>query len=77
MRTMKNKGSAEFLDAFEVIPEQLKTYTRRESVVSVFPSAPSDATDAQVLGLIEQSGILDFWIEEGEDIYSHNDGQQI
>lgn len=70
-------GKAEFLDASEIIALEPNTITVSESYVSRFPCAPSDATDAQILGLIEQSGTLDFWADEGEDIYTHDDGQQI
>lgn len=73
----KPSGTAEFLNASEFIAERVDTITVSESYVSSFPSAPSDPTGAQALGLMEQSSTLDFWTEEGEDIYTHDDGQQI
>ena len=73
----KDRGRAEFLNASEIITAEASTFTVQESVVDVFPSPPADATHMQTLRLIEQSGSLDFWNEEGEDIYTHDDGEAI
>ena len=75
--TPKKEGTAQFLDAAEVIATEVNTVTLRESIVNVFPAPPSDVTPEQTLRLIEQSSTLDFWTEDGEDIYTHNDGEEI
>jgi hypothetical protein len=74
--TIEDKGRAEFVNATTSIAE-LNTITVRESIVSVFPERPADATSSQTLALIEQGGTLDFWMDDKEDIYTHQDGQEI
>jgi hypothetical protein len=36
-----------------------------------------DATTLAIMRLAEQSGAFDFWQEEGEDIYSIDDGEPV
>lgn len=76
-KTIDDKGHAEFVTATTVIASELNTMTVRGSIVTVFPERPADATPAQTLKLIEQSGTLDFWNDEGEDVYTHEDGQEL
>lgn len=45
------------------------------AVVTVI--SPADPTPAQNLRLIEQSGVLDFWDDPAEDMYSDNDGEPV
>ncbi len=75
--TTDNKGRAAFIDATTVIMKGVNTITVRDSIESIFPENPKDATRMQTLKLMEQSGSLDFWQEEGEDIYTCEDGDQI
>lgn len=75
--TINGNGKSGFLNAQDVISTESNTLTMRESVKSVFPSRPSDATPAQTLRLIEQSTTLDFWADEEEDVYTRNDGEPI
>lgn len=76
-KMIEDKGRAEFVTATTVIASELNTITVRDSIVTVFPECPADATPAQTLRLIEQSGTLDFWNDEGEDVYTREDGQEI
>lgn len=39
------------------------------------PEAPSDPTPDQIMRAIELSGVLDFWLEAEEDIYTLDDGE--
>ena len=71
----KNKESARIVDAQDVIAQGANTVTIRKSVVSEFSARPADATSMQTLRLVEHSGILDFWVDDEEDIYTLNDGQ--
>ena len=77
MLTTKNKGGAKFVGGQEFIVDGVNTTTVRNSVVSTFPSPPSDPTESQVLGLIEQSEVLDFWNRADEDVYTREDGEAI
>jgi len=72
----KNKAS-KVVYGKEYILAEANAETVRHSVVSTFHTRPSDPTDAQVLGLIEQSGVLDFWNRDEEDVYTHEDGEPI
>lgn len=72
-----NKKQGRSVDAKGIIVKNANTITVRESIVSIFPGRPKDATQAQTLKLIEQSGTLDFWLDNEEDIYSHSDGEEI
>ena len=74
----KNKGEAKAVRCVEFIVSEANTHTVRGSIVSEFSAArPSDPTDAQILGLIEQSGTLEFWSRDEEDVYTREDGEPI
>jgi len=73
----KNKGRAVIVNAVTYIDTGANTFSARDSVVSVFPESPADATPLQTLRLTEQSGTLDFWLDEEEDVYSLADGEPI
>ena len=40
-------------------------------------SAPSDPTCKQSMRLVEQSGVLRFWDDPAEDIYTDDDGEPL
>lgn len=40
-------------------------------------STPEDPSSQQVLRLVEESGVLDFWSTDEEDGYSEQDGEPI
>lgn len=40
-------------------------------------STPSDPTPEQRLRIVEASGVLDFWDDPREDIYSLEDGEPV
>ena len=39
--------------------------------------APSDPTAKQQMRLVEQSGVLDFWDDPEEEVYSDDDGEPL
>ena len=77
MLTKNNKGESRLVVASEYIFAETNTRTVRDSIVSTFQSRPNDPSESQILGLIEQSGTLDFWCRDEEDEYTHDDGEAI
>lgn len=77
---MKNKvkTTASAVKGHEYVLAEANTQTVRHSVITTFQAAlPSDPTDAQMLGIVEQSGVLDFWSADEEDVYTREDGEAI
>ena len=73
---VEKQGNATLIGAAEEVLVEANTATIRDSVVQVFPS-PQDPAQEQVLHLLECSGVLDFWNDAGEDIYTKADGEQL
>lgn len=41
------------------------------------PPHPADPSPAQRMGIVESSGVLDFWNREQEDVYKPDDGSPV
>ena len=54
--------------------ERLVELHREEIVLD---SREDDASTGRIMHLVAQSGAFDFWKEEGEDIYSFEDGEPV
>lgn len=55
--------------------EQSETTGDRSALRTV--SGASDPTPMQILRAVEVSGVLDFWDDPSEDIYSLEDGEPV
>lgn len=60
----------------EVDFPNLRTFLDARSVFIVHPK-PKDPTAEQRMAIIEASGILSFWNDPEEDIYSDADGEAV
>jgi hypothetical protein len=56
--------------------EQLIELAQRSEVITVQRQA-DDVPTLGIMRLIEQGGAFDFWKEDGEDIYSAEDGEPV
>ena len=56
--------------------ERLVELARRSEEVAL-NLHPDDIPTVGVMRLIEQSGAFNFWLEEGEDVYSAEDGEWV
>lgn len=57
-----------------VMNDELQTQTVYMSYWRVVHSPPDDVSTADQMNVVEASGILDFWDDPEEDIYTGNDG---
>jgi hypothetical protein len=65
----------EVLDAAESTAERA-TVTEYGAIAQRW-SVPDDATTAQYMRVVEMSGVLDFWDEPDEDVYTLDDGEPL
>ena len=56
--------------------EQLIELAQRSEVITV-QRQEDDVPTLGIMRLIEQGGAFDFWKEDGEDIYSAEDGEPV
>ena len=56
--------------------EQLIELARRSEAITV-QRQEDDVPTLDIMRLIEQGGAFDFWKEDGEDIYSAEDGEPV
>ena len=58
-----------------VVPE---TVTLPEGMfVRIEPIEAEQPTTMETMRFVEQSGLLDFWNDDGEDVYSDRDGETL
>jgi hypothetical protein len=57
--------------------ERLVEVARRSEVIDLQLSEPGDITTFDLMRLAERGGAFEFWNEQGEDIYSVNDGEPL
>lgn len=56
--------------------ERLVELAQRQEEI-VLDRREDDASTRRIMHLVSQSGAFDFWKEEGEDIYSCEDGEPV
>lgn len=69
---IQNIGEKALLPQSEL--ERLVELHREEIVLD---RREDDASTGHIMHLVAQSGTFDFWKEEGEDIYSFEDGEPV
>lgn len=66
------------VDGVQVLVEKAYTFTTQVSEFMLIDKAPpEDASALKYMRMVEDSGVLDFWNHEDEDIYSEADGEPI
>lgn len=65
-----------FLDHPASVMEKSMT-VRRGSLLITVSGGPKDPSPMQLLKIVEASGSLDFWDDEAEDVYTHDDGKDV
>lgn len=65
------------IGAREIIENEPETTTPSGHRIIRVSNAPEDPTTEQMMRAVELSGALDFWDDEGEDIYTLEDGEPV
>lgn len=66
----------QFLPALAAECGEAVTWTVRSKSTPTFSPPPDISTEDQ-MGLVEASGVLDFWNDPEEDKYTRNDGHAV
>ncbi|MBI4582142.1 MAG: hypothetical protein HY718_20770 [Planctomycetes bacterium] len=71
------QGAILQLESRRAMVDESETGIEGDPQLVLVASPPSDPTPEQFMKAIEASGVLDFWGDPKEDIYSVDDGEPV